>query len=190
MVYNASSLIFNRNTLSIYPKDDPTGYHDLGIQPGSTSAPGVSLGSIHNCKNTQARTPDYCAIPRWYGEVLCRWNSDISETAILYAIMAWLDVEEDIKTRRFENYHIQAVDEPQPMKVPKYRDRIRKVKASFNQGLEVVSFAHAHMPDDLWREMVSMLGEEADQGIWIQMYACLSETKFRILREIFAGSKR
>jgi len=132
---------------------------------------------------------DCFAIPRWYGEVLCRWNRCISETGMLDAIIAWLDMEDDIKTRRFENYHIPAVDEPQPMKVPKYRDRIREVKASVDQGLKVVPFAHAHMPDDMWREMVSMLGEEADEGIWIQMYAYLSETKLRILREIFTGSK-
>jgi hypothetical protein len=39
------------------------------------------------------------------------------------------------------------------------------------------------MPDAMWREKVRMLCESAADGMWIQMYGYLSESKLQILRD-------
>ncbi|MBI4536687.1 MAG: hypothetical protein HY712_01880 [candidate division NC10 bacterium] len=126
---------------------------------------------------------DYCAIPRWYGEVLQRWNPALSEAAILDALTAWLDLPDNFPTRRFDLYAIPAEDEPHPVGVPAYRCRVEAVLRAVGGRCAVQPFAHCHMPEAMWREKVRMLREAAVDGMWIQMYGYLSEPKLQILRE-------
>jgi hypothetical protein len=126
---------------------------------------------------------DYCAVPRWYGERLKRWNPDLSESAILDALVAWLDLPDEFPERRFDRYAIPADDEPHPVGIPAYRRRVEAVVQAVGGRCAVQPFAHCHMPDAMWREKVRMLCESAADGMWIQMYGYLSESKLQILRD-------
>jgi hypothetical protein len=126
---------------------------------------------------------DYCALPRWYGAVLKRWNPALSEAAILDALTAWLDLPDDFPVRRFDMYAIPAEDEPHPVGIPAYRRRVDIVLRAVAGRCAVQPFAHCHMPDAMWREKVRMLSEAPVHGMWIQMYGYLSDSKLQILRE-------
>jgi len=126
---------------------------------------------------------DYCAVPRWYGEVLKRWNPALSEPAILDALTAWLDLPDNFPARRFDLYAIPAEDEPHPVGVPAYRRRVEAVLGAVGGRCAVQPFAHCHMPEAMWHEQVRMLRDAAVDGIWIQMYGYLSESKLQTLRD-------
>lgn len=126
---------------------------------------------------------DYCAVPRWYGETLKRWNPGLSEGAILDALTAWLDLPDDFLERRFELYGIPAEGEPHPVGIPAYGRRVEAVLRAVGGRCAVQPFAHCHMPDATWREKVRMLSAAAVDGMWVQMYGYLSDSKLQILRE-------
>lgn len=135
----------------------------------------------------QAVTPklfafDYCALPRWYGKVLQAWNPSLSEQTILDAIVNWLDMVDDLSSRKFSDYHIPDAEEAQPMDVDHYRRRVKEVVTKISRRALVQPFAHAHMPIAMWQRMVEMLDEECEDGVWIQMYSYLSDTKLNILK--------
>lgn len=125
---------------------------------------------------------DYCAIPRWYGETLQRWNPGLSETAILDALVAWLDLPDEFTDRHFALYGIPAEDEPHPVGIAAYARRVEEVLRVAGGRCAVQPFAHCHMPDAMWREKVRMLSSAAVDGMWIQMYGYLSDSKLQILR--------
>jgi hypothetical protein len=126
---------------------------------------------------------DYCAVPRWYGEALQRWSPGLSEPAILDAVTAWLDLPDDFPARRFDLYAIPEGDEPHPVGIAAYARRVDEVVESVAGHCAVQPFAHCHMPDAMWREKVRMLRDAPVDGMWIQMYGYLSESKLQILRE-------
>jgi hypothetical protein len=126
---------------------------------------------------------DYCAIPRWYGETFKTWNPALSENIIINALVAWLDLPDTIEQREFKHYTIPAVNDPQPVGVEAYQRRVEEVVATVQESLNVQPFAHAHMPVLMWREMVRMLRQQKVDGIWVQMYAYLSDEKLQILKK-------
>lgn len=130
---------------------------------------------------------DYCAIPRWYGETLQRWNPRLTEAAILDALTAWLDLPDAFSPRSFARYAIPAEDEPHPVGIPAYRRRVDAVAEAVAGRCALQPFAHCHMPDGMWREKLRMLRAAAVDGIWVQMYGYLSDAKLRILREEWPG---
>jgi hypothetical protein len=147
---------------------------------------GLDYGAL--AETCSAATPklfafDYCAIPRWYGETLKRWNPNLSEAAILDALTAWLDLPDKFAERRFELYAIPAEDEPHPVGIPAYARRVEEVLHAVGGRCAVQPFAHCHMPDAMWRAKVRMLSESPVDGMWIQMYGYLSDSKLQILRE-------
>ena len=125
----------------------------------------------------------YCAIPRWYGETIKRWNPSLPENTIVNALVEWLDLPDNIENRTFKHYFIPAVNDFQPIGVDAYQWRVAEVVTSVDKHLKVQPFAHAHMPDTMWRKMVAMLTQQNVDGIWVQMYGYLSDKKLEILRE-------
>lgn len=126
---------------------------------------------------------DYCAIPRWYGETVKRWNPTCSETAILNALVEWLDLPDQINPREFKYYFIPGVEDPHPVGVKAYQRRVAEVTVCVGDRIHIQPFAHAHMPNAMWREMVAMLSQQNIDGIWVQMYGYLSDEKLRILTQ-------
>jgi hypothetical protein len=126
---------------------------------------------------------DYCSIPRWYGQTIQRWNPALPEAAILDALVAWLDLPDTFNERRFDLYRIPAEDEPHPVGIDAYRRRVKAVIRVVGGRCAIQPFAHAHMPDGMWREKLRMLRDLPVDGIWIQMYGYLSGSKLQILRE-------
>jgi len=126
---------------------------------------------------------DYCAIPRWYGEQLLAWNSGLDERDILSGIASWLGMSFRAGFETFERFRIPATDEEHPLEPDWYRERVRMVLATVGDKMLVRPFAHAHMPDAMWKEMVRMLSDEVPDGMWVQMYGYLSDSKLAILRE-------
>lgn len=131
-------------------------------------------------------TFDYSALPRWYGEVLKTWNPHLSETAILDCLIEIMGLKDDLVNRRFTNYNIPAPNEHHPAHIDAYRQRIQEVQAQVNGRATCLPFAHAYMPKSQWLEMLTMLRDINVDGIWVQMYGYLSDSKFDILREVWA----
>jgi hypothetical protein len=141
------------------------------------------LGDVCYAATPKLFAFDYCAIPRWYGETIKRWNPSLPENTIVNALVEWLDLPDNIENRTFKHYVIPAVNDFQPVGVDAYQRRVAEVVTSVDKHLKVQPFAHAHMPDVMWREMIAMLTQQNVDGIWVQMYGYLSDKKLGILRE-------
>ncbi|MEM6428581.1 MAG: hypothetical protein AAF708_05015 [Deinococcota bacterium] len=124
---------------------------------------------------------DYMALPRWYAETLQAWNPQVSETSLLDAVIHWLELNDSKTKRRFNDYYIPTVDEPQPLGVTAYQQRIKTVQNTLSGKLKVQPFAHAHMPDSMWKAMLTMLEKTATDGFWVQMYGYLGENKLAMM---------
>jgi hypothetical protein len=169
---------------------DNAGFSDTGLVPRGWPPPwnamtGLDYAALAGCCSEV--TPklfafDYCAIPRWYGQVLKSWNPDLGQGPILDALVHWLDMVDEISPRRFSRYNIPASEERQPMGVDHYTRRVQDVLAAVPEGALVRPFAHAHMPLTMWQEMVSALDRLPCHGFWIQMYSYLSDDKLAVLR--------
>ena len=125
---------------------------------------------------------DYAAVPRWYGETLRSWNAGLDESALLDAMVDWLDLPDERSPRQFADYQIPAPDAAHPVGVDAYRRRVQDVLDRVMGRVPVRPIAHAYLPEPQWRETVDMLRDTAVDGIWVHMYAYLSDAKLAVLQ--------
>ncbi|MBN1675749.1 MAG: hypothetical protein JXR37_32195 [Kiritimatiellae bacterium] len=143
------------------------------------------LATICDAVTPKLFTFDYCALPRWYGQTLLDWNPDLPQAAILDALVEWMNLPDDIENRSFAHYNIPAPGERHPAKLESYRARIEEVAAQIEGRARCLPFAHAYLPEPQWEEMLALLRDSPADGIWVQMYGYLSDTKLDILRRVW-----
>jgi hypothetical protein len=130
-------------------------------------------------------TFDYSALPRWYGQTLLAWNPDLTESAILDALVQWLFLPDHIERRSFANYHIPSPDEPHPARLEVYRARLDEVVDQVSGRAFCYPFAHAYLPEQQWKRMIALIRDSRVDGMWVQMYGYLSDRKLEILRAMW-----
>lgn len=159
-----------------------------GWPPPWNAASGMNYGlNAEFCEVAAPKlfTFDYCAIPRWYGEVLSKWNPLLGESAILDMLVRTLNLPDAIEGRRFEHYYIPAPDELHLAGIECYGPRIEKVIAAVPGERKVRPFTHAYLPLPQWREMLHLMKDLPVDGIWIQMFGYLSDEKMQAVGEIW-----
>jgi hypothetical protein len=128
----------------------------------------------------------YSALPRWYGQTLLTWNPELSESEILDALVEWMNLPDDIEGRSFGDYHVPAPTELQPAKAEVYRSRLDEVMDQVAGKANCYPFAHAYLPEEQWKRMIAVIRDSRVDGMWVQMYAYLSDRKLEILREMWS----
>ncbi len=144
-----------------------------------------ALADVCGAVTPKLFTFDYSALPRWYGQTLLAWNPDLSESAILDALVEWLNLPDDFERRSFANYHIPAPTELHPAKIEVYRTRLDEVVDQVRGKANCHPIAHAYLPEPQWKRMVAMIRDSRVDGMWVQMYGYLSDRKLEILREMW-----
>jgi len=132
-------------------------------------------------------TFDYSVMPRWFGETLLQWNPDLTESEVLDVLVSWMDLADKLTHRTFANYHIPAPNEDHPANLTSYRDRVDEVVDQVAGNALVCPFAHAYLPEHQWKRMVAQLRDSSVDGMWIQMYGYLSDSKMKIVRDMWRG---
>ncbi len=130
-------------------------------------------------------TFDYSVLPRWYGQALLEWNPALSESAILDALVEWMNLQDNFDRRSFANYHIPAPTELHPARLELYRIRLDEVVDQVGGKGKVYPFAHAYLPEAQWKRMVAIIRDSRVDGMWVQMYGYLSDRKLQILKEMW-----
>jgi len=130
-------------------------------------------------------TFDYCAMPRWWGQLLQKWNPDLSESGLLDAMVDWMDLPDDIERRSFAHYNIPAPGVPHPARLECYRTRLDEVAAQVEGRARLRPFAHAYLPEPQWKQMVALIRDSRCDGMWVQMYGYLSAAKLDVLRRVW-----
>ena len=110
-------------------------------------------------------TFDYSVLPRWYGQTILEWNRQLSESAVLDALVDWMNLPDDIERRSFVNYNIPAPEELHPAKIESYRVRLDEVAAQVDGKALVYPFAHAYLPERQWKRMVGMVRDSRVDGM-------------------------
>ena len=157
-----------------------------GWPPPWNRSSGMDYSALANICHTvtpKLFTFDYSVLPRWYGEVLRTWNPDLTQSAILNALLVWMNLPDDVSPRTFEKYQIPAPHEMHPASIEAYHLRVDEVLDQVNGRAAVCPFAHAYLPEPQWLQMVRMLSKSRVDGMWVQMYGYLSEQKAEILKE-------
>ena len=145
------------------------------------------LAEVCDAVTPKLFTFDYCALPRWYGQSLAAWNPGLPESAVLDALVEWMNLPDDLEERSFARYHIPAPDELHPARIGCYGARIDEVVDAVTGRAPCYPFGHAYLPESQWREMVALIAASRADGMWVQMYGYLSDRKLEILRETWAG---
>ena len=141
------------------------------------------LADVVDAVTPKLFTFDYSAIPRWYGRTLQQWNPELPESMILDVLVDWLDLPDDLAPRSLDKYQIPAPDERHQVQPEEYRRRVDEVLNVVKGRAFCQPFAHAYLPNDQWRRMLTMLRQSPVHGIWVQMYGYLSDEKLAILAE-------
>jgi len=128
-------------------------------------------------------TFDYSALPRWYGQELLAWNPELPESAILDALVEWMNLPDDIELRSFAHYHIPAPEERHPAKIEAYHSRLGEVADQVHGRALCYPIAHPYLPEPQWREMVATVRDSRVDGMWVNMYGYLSDRKLAILEQ-------
>jgi hypothetical protein len=144
-----------------------------------------ALAGVCGAVTPKLFTFDYSALPRWYGETLLAWNPDLSESAILDALVEWMNLPDDFERRSFANYHIPAPAELHPARIEVYQTRLDEVVDQVGGNAYCYPFAHAYLPERQWKRMVAMIRDSRVDGMWVQMYGYLSDRKLEILKEMW-----
>jgi len=128
-------------------------------------------------------TFDHAVLPRWYAETLLAWNPGLEEAAALDAVVAWLNLPDDNAPRALAQYSIPAPGERHPAHLDSYAPRLAEVAAQVGGRAACYPFAHPYMPPAQWEEMLGVIRQSDVDGIWVNMYAYLSDEKLAILRK-------
>jgi hypothetical protein len=144
-----------------------------------------ALADICGAVTPKLFTFDYSALPRWYGQTMLNWNPNLSEREILDALVDWLNLPDSIERRSFANYHIPAPTESHPARLEVYRTRLDEVVDQVGGRARCYPFAHAYLPESQWKRMIALVRDSRVDGMWVQMYGYLSDTKLEILKEMW-----
>jgi hypothetical protein len=128
-------------------------------------------------------TFDYCALPRWYGQELKMWNPHLSESELLNALVEWMNLPDDIEVRSFSHYHIPAPEERHPARIEAYQSRLAEVADQVQGRALCYPISHPYLPEPQWQEMVATVRDSRVDGMWVNMYGYLSDTKLAILKQ-------
>jgi hypothetical protein len=144
-----------------------------------------ALADVCSAVTPKLFTFDYSVLPRWYGQTLLVWNPGISESAILDALVEWMNLPDDFSHRSFANYIIPAPTELHPARLETYRTRLDEVADQVKGRTPFYPFAHAYLPEPQWKRMVALIRDSRADGMWVQMYGYLSERKLEILKNVW-----
>ncbi len=156
-----------------------------GWPPPWSRSSGMDYGALADvCHSVTPKlfTFDYSALPTWYGQQLVAWNPHLTEGEVLDALVECMHLDDDIAPRTFDRYRIPGPEELHPARLEVYRDRIDDVAGRIEGRARCYPFAHAYLPDAQWETMVSLVRKSRADGMWVQMYAYLSDSKVEILR--------
>jgi hypothetical protein len=131
-------------------------------------------------------TFDHAAMPRWYGETLLAWNPTLSESRILDALIAWMNLPDNFEHRSLAHYAIPAPAEEHPAKLEVYQTRLEEVVDQVDGRARCYPISHSYLPASQWKRMVTLIRDCPVDGMWVNMYGYLSEDKFRILEQIWS----
>ncbi len=130
----------------------------------------------------------WSALPRWYGSTLLAWNPDLPERQVLDTLVECLDLPDDLSPRSLAQYHIPAPQADHPARPESWRTKIDEVLAEVGGRTPVYAFAHSYRSDAQWKRMVAVLRDSPADGMWVQRYDYLSDTKLDILRQMWRGA--
>lgn len=143
------------------------------------------LGKICQVLAPKLFTFDHAALPRWYGQTLLDWNPDLTESGVLDTVIDWLDLPDDIQRRSFAHYHIPAPEEPHPARLEAYRARLDEVVDQAAGKSPCYPISHPYLPDHQWREMVALIRDSRVDGMWVNFYSYLTDSKLESLRQVW-----
>lgn len=130
-------------------------------------------------------TFDHAVVPRWMGQTLLQWNPALGESALLDTITAWLNLPDDVAGRSFADYHIPAPEERHPVRMTAYRPRLDETVAQVDGKARCYPITHPYLPDAQWKRMVAVVRDSGVDGMWVNFYSYLTESKMEALRQLW-----
>jgi hypothetical protein len=145
-----------------------------------------ALAEVCDAITPKLFTFDHAAMPRWYGESLMAWNPELSESQILDALIAWMNLPDNFERRSFANYHIPAPTEEHPVKLEAYQTRLDEVVDQVEGRAPCYPISHPYLPASQWKRMLTLIRDSRADGMWVNMYGYLSDDRLRILKQIWS----
>jgi len=144
-----------------------------------------SLAGICQSLRPKLFTFHWSALPRWYGSTLLKWNPNLPERLVLDTLVECLDLQDDLSPRSMAQYHIPAPAEDHPAKPETWRTKIDEVVADVGGRAPVYAYSHSYRSEAQWKRVVAVLRDSPADGMWVQRYDYLSDTKLDILRTMW-----
>ena len=127
----------------------------------------------------------WSALPRWYGQTLMAWNPGLSERHLLDTLVACLDLPDAIPVRSFSDYHIPAPNEDHPATPSSWREKLDEVVAQVGGRTACHAYAHSYRSEAQWTRMIAVIRDSRADGMWVQRYGYLSDSKFAALAHMW-----
>lgn len=134
-------------------------------------------------------TFDHTCIPRWYGTKILSWNPGLSEGLVLDALIAWLDLPDDLPVRELVDYRMPPPAGRHPIRDECYRKRIHETVQNVKDRAMCIPFVHAYRNEEQWRDILTIIHDSLAEGMWVQMYGYLSDKKIEILSTLWNENK-
>ncbi len=144
-----------------------------------------ALAEVCNAITPKLFTFDHAAMPRWYGQSLLAWNPELSESQILDALIAWMNLPDNIEHRSFAEYDIPAPTVEHPAKLEAYQTRLDEIVDQVDGKVPCYPISHSYMPEFQWKRMVTLIRDSRVDGMWVNMYGYLSDQKFSVLKQLW-----
>ena len=123
----------------------------------------------------------WSVIPRWYGQTLLQWNPQLAERQVLDALVECLDLPDGIEPRSFADYNIPAPEEDHPAKPQSWRAKMDQVVDQVAGRAACYAYAHSYRSQAQWKRMIAVLRDSRADGMWVQRYGYLSDSKLDAL---------
>ena len=129
----------------------------------------------------------WAMILRFYGDQLRAANPGVSDTALVRALVALLDIADDAGLPHLDDYRYPGPNEPHPIGTEAQRRKIVQAQAEAGD-CPIHVLAHGYGPADDFRRRIRTAISASRHGFWINRYGYLSDKKLDILSAELAAN--
>ena len=113
------------------------------------------------------------------------WNPQLSERCLLDTLVELLDLPDHLSPRSFAKYHIPAPEKEHPALPEAWRTKLDEVAQEVGGRAKCYAYAHSYRPEAQWKRMVAVVRDSQVDGMWVQRYGYLTDSKFEILGKMW-----
>ncbi len=144
--------------------------------------------SICDAISPKLYTMHWTQMVDFWGRRLLEQNSKLDESILVKVLANWMEIDNSPDTNKLADYGYPAPDEPHRVSTDLQTQKIEQVTQETNGQCAVTPLVHGYGPPADFERRLQLVADCQVEGVWINRYGYLSDTKLAIIRDTWSPS--